>query len=66
VIGEEPAFHAVHAQIEVIAARRGGDGVGTRLLFAVVIRGYCGQELTRGERKTLKLIDRKIEMEALG
>ena len=45
VIGEEAILHAVDAQLKLVAAGGRGDGVGARLLLAVLVRGHRGDEL---------------------
>jgi hypothetical protein len=65
-VGKESAFDAVGADVEDVAAGRGGDGVGAGLLLAVGIGRDHGDELAGFEGEVVGAFNDKLEMKCLG
>lgn len=64
-VREESASHAVNAEVKLIGARRGGDGIGAGVRLAGDIIDDHGDELAGNEVKGAEFVDREFEMEAL-
>jgi hypothetical protein len=63
VIGKEAALNAIHAEIKVIPAGRGGDGVGPGLLLAGRVDSQEGNKLSGLKIKVFQLRNGKFKME---
>ena len=66
VIGKEAVFYAVDAQVKLVGAGGGSDGVGAGLGFAAIVCRDGGDELAGGEIEALHLVYSELEMVALG
>jgi hypothetical protein len=62
-VGEEPALHAIHADVESIAMGRRCDGVRPGLLLAGRVDSQEGNKLSGLKIEVFQLRDGKFKME---
>src|SRR5664279_2683452 len=65
VIGEEAAFDPVYAEVKLVAARCGGDGVGARLQLSIGVFSLGGYKLTGHKIERIQLIHSEDQMKTL-
>jgi hypothetical protein len=65
-IGEKPTLHPIHANIELVSARRGGDRVGPRLVLPHRVNRQERHELPRLEIELIESLCGEFKMETSG